>query len=141
MHIDIHIRTFDLDMQTGKRILVLHHKRMIGIFHRFCHNLTFHIPSIDVIIFKITVSSRDHRFSDKSIDPDRLIPVFRVDLDQFPGNIPSVNLINRFFQIIIPGSVQLCLSVLHVFERNMRMRQRQLLDKTADISGFCGRCL
>ena len=141
MHIDIYIRAFDLNMKTGKRIFMLHHKRMISIFHCFCHDLTLYISSIDIIIFKITVSSGNYRFPDKSIDSDRLIPVFCMDLNQFPGNISPVDLINRFFQIIISGSMQFRLTVLHIFERNMRMRQCQLFDKTADITGFCSRCL
>ena len=141
MHIDIHIRAFDLNMKTGKRIFMLHHKRMISIFHCFCHDLTLYISSIDIIIFKITVSPGNYRFPDKSIDSDRLFPVFCMDLNQFPGNISPVDLINRFFQIIISGSMQFRLTVLHIFERNMRMRQCQLFNKTADITGFCSRCL
>ena len=54
-----------------------------------------HIPSIHVIIFKIPVSPRDHRFSDKAVD--RHQRAFRVNLDQLPRNVAAVNIIDQFF--------------------------------------------
>ena len=46
-------------------------------------------------VFKIPVSPRDHRFSDKAVD--RHQRAFRVNLDQLPRDVAAVNIIDQFF--------------------------------------------
>ena len=119
MYIDIHIRTFDLNVKTGKRIFMLHHKRMISIFHCFCHDLTLYISSIDIIIFKITVSTGNYGFPDKSFEMK--IFVFMIDFQKTGGDIPAIDMIDHIFFPGIAGSMHFCLPVIDKFKGNIRM--------------------
>ena len=55
--VHIHVDTFGRhrDMQYAERISVLHHIGLIPFFYRFGQNLTFDIPSVYKIVFKISV--------------------------------------------------------------------------------------
>ena len=95
MHIDVDCFSIHLDIEQRKRIFMLHHRCLISVLNRTGEQLAPHIPSIHVIIFKIPVSPRDHRFSDKAVD--RHQRAFRVNLDQLPRDVAAVNIIDQFF--------------------------------------------
>ena len=95
MHIDVDCFSIHLDIEQRKWIFMLHHRCLISVLDRAGEQLAPHIPSIHVIIFKIPVSPRDHRFSDKAVD--RHQRAFRVNLDQLPRDVAAVNIIDQFF--------------------------------------------
>ena len=114
---------------------MLHHIGLIGFLDSLHQDLALYIPAVDIIIFKIPVSSGDHRLSNKAFDQDPR--PFKPDLQQFSGNISAVNPVDHISQIGISGTVEPHLPVYHVFERNILMGQGQLFHVGADIPGFC----
>lgn len=62
MYIDVYMFTVNLDMQYHERILVLHGKIFICVFNGSGNDIILGISSIDIIIFKITVSSGNDWF-------------------------------------------------------------------------------
>ena len=68
MYIDVYMFTVNLDMQYYERILVLHGKIFICVFNGSGNDIILGISSIDIIIFKITVSSGNDWFPEKSCD-------------------------------------------------------------------------
>ena len=71
---DIHIHQFliNCDVQHTKRILMIHQVRPIGFLDCLGDHIAFHITVIDIIIFKIAISSGNHRLSEKTFDMDAL---------------------------------------------------------------------
>ena len=97
---------------------------MVGVLDGLGQQFALYISAIDKIIFKIPVGSGQGGLSDISADPEELI--FSLQRNQLPGNIPAVNLIDRFFDIAVSAGIQTVLSVLDKFKGNLRMGQGQL---------------
>ena len=57
MNIHIQKSLVNLYVQGCKRISVLHHERFIRILYCLIHNIAFYIPAVNIIIFKISVTS------------------------------------------------------------------------------------
>ena len=73
MDIDIQKLRLNGEMKHGKRILVLHHKRLVGLFYGFRYDAASDIPPINKIIFVIPVSPCNHGLPDKAADEDILL--------------------------------------------------------------------
>ena len=87
MDIDIQKLRLNGEMQHGKRILVLHHKRLVGLFYGLRYDAASDIPPIDEIIFVVSVAPGDHRLPDKAADGDILL--LRLDCQQIRRNLPA----------------------------------------------------
>ena len=118
---------------------MLHHIRLVSILNGFHDDLAFYISAVNIIVLKGPVAAGNDRLSGKSFYGNTAFFIFH--LCQFPGNIPSVNAVNDIFQAGIAGAVELCLSVYHVFKRNILVGQGKLLHIGADITGLCHGCL
>ena len=93
MHIHIQILRLNADMKQHKRILMLHHKRLVRVLNGLTDQPAFHIPSVDVIILKAPVASGDHRFSCKSMDLQNLLLTFH--RKQIGSDLPSKHGVNN----------------------------------------------
>ena len=102
MDVDVQHFGIDLEMQYGKRIFMLHHKGLVSIFDGFGDNFALNIPSVYEIVFKVSVSSGDHRLSNKT---SNFHAIFKglLYFQQIIGNIPSVDIIDNIFQAVITG--------------------------------------
>ena len=118
---------------------MLHGIGMVSVLNGLHQNLAFYIPAVDVIVLEIPVSPVYRGLSDESGNLHLSVRRYVVDLNQFPGDLPAVHLIDHLPEIVIAGGVKLCFPVLNIFKRNIRMGQGQLFDKAADISRFRGR--
>ena len=125
MHIHIHRRPVHLQVKQRERIFMLHHRGMVPILDGFRQQLALHISVIDVIVFKVPVSTGNHRLPDKAGNLHQL--AFSLDLNQFPGNVSSVNVVNQLADIPVSAGMQLRLMIDHVFKRHLRMGKRKLL--------------
>ena len=94
---DIHIQKFrlDLKMQHGKRILVLHHKRPVSLLDGLRNDIALDISSINIIIFKVTVTPCNDGLSDKALHTEGF-PGDR-HRDQICSDFPPVNRVNDIF--------------------------------------------
>ena len=135
MDIDVNLLSFYVIVQAHKRIFMLHHIGLVGLFNGFHQNFALYISAVDVIIFKIPVSPGNHGFPDKTLN--RNTGSFKSNRHQFSGNVSAVNAVNHIFQIGIAGGMQLGLTVYHVFKRNILMGQGKLFHVTADVSRLC----
>ena len=135
MHIYIQIISLHLNMKRNKRKFVLHEKSLIGIFNSLGNNPVLYKSSINIIVFKSTISSGDFRLSDKSLNLHEIILVGY--LKKCFGDISSIYIIDHIFHIVISGSMKLHLFILDIFKRNLRMGQCQLLHQSADIISLC----
>ena len=115
---------------------MLHEKPFICILNGFCDNVIFYISSIDIIIFKASVSAGDFRFSHITFYLHKVIGTG--NFKQCFRNISSVNIIYDILNTVIPGAVKFDLFILYIFKRNIRMGKSQLLHKGTDIIAFCG---
>ena len=93
MHIHVQILRLNADMKQHKRILMLHHKRLVRVLNGLTDQPAFHIPSVDVIILKAPVASGDHRFSCKSMDLQNLLLTFH--RKQIGSDLPSKHGVNN----------------------------------------------
>ena len=118
---------------------MLHGIGMVSVLNGLHQDLAFYIPAVDVIVLEIPVSPVYRGLSDESGNLHLSVRRYVVDLNQFPGDLPAVHLIDHLPEIVIAGGVKLCFPVLNIFKRNIRMGQGQLFDKAADISRFRGR--
>ena len=66
MNVHIQKLWFNLQLQHGKRVLMLHHKRLVSLLDRLINDAAFHIPSINKINFKIAVIAGNHRLACES---------------------------------------------------------------------------
>ena len=119
MDIHIQIASIHCKMEHRKRIFMLHRKSFIGIFDRFCNNAALHIPSIDIIIFIISVSSGNQGLSDITADLDAFR--FPVNFQKISGDISAINMVDHIFQPSISGCMDLWLSVCEKLKGNLRM--------------------
>ena len=132
MDVDVDLIAVYGILKAYKRIFMLHHIGLVRFFNGFHKDLALDIASVDIIIFKIPVSSGHHRFSDKTINGDAA--AFKMHFQQFPGNIPAVNPIDHIFQIGISRGMKPGLSVDHVFKGDVLVGQGKLLHIGADIA-------
>ena len=116
---------------------MLHRKPLIGIFDCFCNYAALYISSVDIVIFIISVSSGNQRFS--NISPDCNSVCFCIDFEQVSGNIPSINMVNNILQPAISGCVKFWLPICEKLKRDFRMRQRQSRDQFTNMACFCHR--
>ena len=82
--------------------------------------MAFDIPSVYEIVFKIPVSSGDHRLSDKAGDFHAIFKGF-LYFQQVVGDVSSIDIIDNIFQAVIAGSVKLYLGSCNEFKRHLRV--------------------
>ena len=119
MDVDVQIFRLNGQMQQHKRILVLHHKRLVRLFNGFGHQAAADIAAVDKIIFKIPVASGNHRFPRESPDLQDLAFIFH--RKQIGGNVPPEYGIDDVLQIVVARRVQAALLILNKPDGNIRM--------------------
>ena len=87
VHIDIQKFRFDLKMEQGKGVFVLHHKRFVGLLDGLGDNAAFDVSSINIVVFVIPVAPGDHRLSDIAGQLHR--PGVRGHRQQIGGDLPA----------------------------------------------------
>ena len=92
MHIYIDFLTIHLKVDDYERKLVLHEKVLVCIFDCFGEHRIFHIPPVYKIIFKIPVSSGDHRFSKISFHHQTIHGI--IQFDQICRGLSPVNAVD-----------------------------------------------
>ena len=92
MHIYIDLLPIHLKVDDYERKLVLHEKVLVCIFDCFGEHRIFHIPPVYKIIFKIPVSSGDHRFSKISFHHQTIHGI--IQFDQICRGLSPVNAVD-----------------------------------------------
>ena len=57
MDVDIQKRRIRIQHQAAERILMLHKPRRIAVFYAFPDDVIFDIASVDIVVFKVSVSA------------------------------------------------------------------------------------
>ena len=135
VYVDIQQIRIHRKVQNTKRILVLHQKSLICFFNWLWEQCTLYITSIDKIIFKITVSTGNYGFPDKSFEMK--IFVFMIDFQKTGGDIPAIDMIDHIFFPGIAGSMHFCLPVIDKFKGNIRMWQSKPFHQIVDVIALC----
>ena len=95
VYVDIDLLWIHLNVKRYKRIFMLHRKIFVCVFNPFRQDVTADISSVYKIVFKISISAGDKRFSKKSINTHPFTIIFH--REQIIGNLSSVNMINHIF--------------------------------------------
>ena len=135
MDINIQVIAIHFDPKGNKRKFMLHDQSFISVLNSLGNDLVFYIPTIDIIIFKSTVSSGNLRLSHKTFDFHEII--FVGNFQKRFGDIPSVDTVDHIFYAVVSGTGKLHLTVLDIFKGDFRMGKRQLLHQSIDVTGFC----
>ena len=125
MDIDVHDRTVDRKHQTGKRVLVIHELGAVPVFDRLLQDAALQVAPVDIIILEIAVAPGQGGFPDQARDPDRPVSAFR--LHGFPHDLPAVDLADHVGEAAVSGSRKPRPPVHDKIERDLRIRQGQLL--------------
>ena len=86
-------------------------------------------------MFKIPAGTSDDRRPNEAMQPCTVS--FRLQFQQFSGNIFAIDPVDYLFQIPIAGSMESDLAVHHIFKRNLRTRKRQMLQEICHIARLC----
>ena len=98
---------------------MVHQIRLICFFDCLGNDLALHIAPIDIIVFKITVSSGDQRFTD--IAGHSYTAFVLLDLQEVRSDIFSINMINDILSVTVAGCMQLLLVIHDELKRYFRV--------------------